>query len=82
MRSHLVHHSAVGEFAIRRGEWKLILDAPPDAATAPTAVEAGGQLYNLSRDPHERSDQYVDYPEVVSELRALLERERRQGRAF
>ena len=73
-REHLVHHSATGRFAIRRGDWKLIL-AEPNRPPGP-AGRTGARLFNLADDPGETENLYQRYPEVVAELRALLERDR------
>lgn len=77
MRSTMVHHSAAGQFAIRRGDWKLILEESPNTVSSPTLPEGVAQLYNLSNDPREQHDRRSDYPEIVKALRALLARERR-----
>jgi arylsulfatase A-like enzyme len=82
-RPFAVHHSASGKFAVRRGEW-VFIDAPSgDDNREPqwfkdergyTDHDFPGELYNLGEDIAERSNLYGDYPEVVSELSALLVR--------
>jgi arylsulfatase A-like enzyme len=78
-RRHLVHHSAAGEFAIRKGRWKLLFDSSLDARNPESVSAAGGQLFDLSADPSETNDRYANHPEVVATLKALMERELRTG---
>lgn len=73
-RSSLVHHSLDGTFAIRRGQWKLIVDNlgsggfTKPAQIAPEGDGPLGQLYNLEDDPGETTNLWKQQPEVVSEL--------------
>ena len=50
------------------------------------AVPGGptGQLYNLSNDPHEDHNLFMEYPDKVKELQALLEQIQRahKGKQF
>lgn len=86
IREAVVHHSGDGMFAIRRGEWKLILGQGSGGFSEPRPVapkpgEPEGQLYNLSKDPAEADDLYRKHPETVSRLTALLEKYQQQGRS-
>lgn len=86
IREALIHHSCFGAFSIRRGKWKLILgtkgsggwvqprDRNPDETTP-------GQLYDVSSDPCETRDLWNEHPDVVAELRALVDRYRKEGRS-
>ena len=85
LREATVHHSAQGKFAIRKGDWVLIL--------APTGDDNGkkgepawlqkhrgyashtepGELYNLAIDPSQKDNLYAAEPAKVKELAALLE---------
>ncbi|MEO7650436.1 MAG: sulfatase/phosphatase domain-containing protein, partial [Bryobacteraceae bacterium] len=82
IREAVVHHSSSGAFAIRQGEWKLILlrgsgdGAPSKAESLPP-----GQLYNLAQDVAEEKNLYNDRPEIVRRLTALLERYKTEGRS-
>ena len=83
LREATIHHSVNGTFAIRKGKWKFI-DAKgsggwslPEDQVAEGAPE--GQLYNLPTDPSEQSNLYTQHPEIVSELKALLEKYKTQG---
>jgi hypothetical protein len=40
-----------------------------------------GELFNLREDLIERRNRYADYPELVREMKALLERYKREGRS-
>ena len=84
IREATIHHSAQGLFAVRQGPWKLILGLGSGGFTAPRRVkpEPGGpqgQLYNLHDDPGEQKNLWVQRPEIVQQLTALLERYQQQG---
>jgi len=80
IRNHMIHHSISGQFAIRAGEWKFILDSKPGVASG-TGATPPGQLYNLTSDPGETKDVRKEHPEIVSRLAALLDKYRKQGRS-
>ena len=77
-REAVIHHSISGKFAIRKGEWKLVLcpgsggwSAPKDA----DAKESGWpdiQLYNMETDIREQHNMYAGHPEIVRELLETL----------
>jgi len=92
----VVHHSAAGVFAIRRGPWKYIEPMAP--ASAPARAAKGGkyakagkpvkiagvaaaQLYNLQADPGEKQNVLDSHPEVARELADLLGRYKAAGRS-
>jgi arylsulfatase A-like enzyme len=84
IRDAIVHHSVEGVFAIRQGSWKLELGLGSGGFSEPkyeTPRPGGpkGQLYNLERDPGETDNLWLDKPEVVKRLGALLEQYQRQG---
>jgi hypothetical protein len=83
VRDDMIVHSADGVFAIRQGPWKWIEGVPVDeirpGARKAHADEYHEQLYNLQDDPAETKDVCAQYPEVVKELRALLNRYRDGG---
>lgn len=86
LREATVHHSMDGMFAIRRGPWKLIEGLGSGGFSSPRREEASpggpaGQLYHLDEDPGEEHNRYLEHPELVAELAALLERYRREGRS-
>jgi arylsulfatase A-like enzyme len=73
----VVHHSMDGEFAIRRGGWKLVTCRGSGGWTLPDAkVPAdapAGQLYNMQADPAEQHNLYTQRPDLVAELQQLLD---------
>lgn len=78
VRESIVHHSVDGVFAIRKGDWKLILGLGSGGFTAPKKIEPveggpQGQLYNLKDDPSEANNLWLEKPEIVEELTKLLE---------
>jgi arylsulfatase A len=91
VRPYTLHQTTSLALAIRRGPWKYLdhrssggnnYDNPglkpfllPD-----TAPEAPGQLYNLETDPGETVNLYFKHPEIVQELKALLDKSKVQGR--
>jgi arylsulfatase A-like enzyme len=79
LRKSVVHHSASGVFAIREGDWKLVLGRGSGGFTAPVKIapqpgEPAGELYNLRQDPHEDRNLYAANPEIVARLSAQLKR--------
>jgi Arylsulfatase A and related enzymes len=83
VREDLILHSADGVFAIRKGPWKWIEGVPADEKIVKTqkarADQFHPQLYNLQDDPAETKDVSEQHPEVVAELRKLLNRYRDGG---
>jgi hypothetical protein len=83
IRPDVIVHSADGNFAIRRGQWKWIEgDYHPDTKIG--AVNARKdqfkpQLYDLSADPGETTDVAAKYPGIAKELEELLNRYRDGG---
>ena len=86
LREAIVHHSIDGRFAIRRGDWKLILWPGSGGWSFPrTQEELRGlptmQLYNLAKDPSEKDNILHEHPEEVNGLRSLLIRYIENGRS-
>ena len=86
IREATVHHSVSGMFALRQGSWKLIVGRGSGGFTAPRKIkpkpgEPAGQLYNLAADPREEKNLYQEKPEVVTRLRKLLNKYRKEGRS-
>jgi arylsulfatase A len=84
VRRDVIVHSAAGVFAIRKGDWKWIEGVPDKEANAGVITNAGveqnkPQLYNLKEDPAETKDVSEANPNIVSELKDLLERYRGGG---
>jgi arylsulfatase A len=84
IRPFTVHHSIGGKFAIRKGDWKLLLTAKERGWTVPgeevlTQGEAV-QLYNLKDDPRETKNLEKQEPAKIAELVADLGKAFRDGR--
>jgi arylsulfatase A-like enzyme len=80
----LILQSSRGYLAVRKGPWKLIPGLGSGGFTKPSRVkpEPGGpkgQLYNLAKDRAETKNLWLEKPEIVAELTAVLERERAKG---
>ena len=93
IREATVHHSASGRFAIRRGDWVLI-DGPsgddnrakgePEffkTARGYTPHDLPSELFNVREDLAQRRNRFADQPEIVRDLKALLEKYIRDGRS-
>ena len=46
-----------------------------------TAPNAPGELYDLEQDPAETTNLYFDQPQIVKELKTLLEETQARGRS-
>ncbi|MAE65168.1 MAG: arylsulfatase [Phycisphaeraceae bacterium] len=85
-RDFAIHHSAQGKFVVRRGDWVLI-DAPTGDERGETdwfkahrgylPHDLPGELYNLRDDLAERRNLHAERPDIVAELAAILQREKR-----
>ncbi|TKG92480.1 sulfatase [Puteibacter caeruleilacunae] len=83
IREATIHHSIGGTFAIRKGDWKFI-DAKGSGGWSLSEKKAGedalpGQLFNMKEDPKEQNNLYAEKPELVKELKALIEKYKSQG---
>jgi arylsulfatase A-like enzyme len=74
-RRAMITVSEDGVFAIRRGAWKWIEGVPAAKVGAkhPRAVEHRPRLVDLATDPGETGDVSAQNPQVVTELKTLLE---------
>jgi arylsulfatase A len=85
LREATVHHSINGSFSIRRGTWKLVLCPGSGGWSPPKPGHTQGlppvQLYDLENDIGETKNVQDKHPELVKELRALLEKYKREGRS-
>lgn len=87
-REATVHHSINGSFAIRKGDWKLIMCAgsggwsfprPDNKTTIDTLPKY--QLYNLKEDPSETTNVIAANREKFEELKMLLVKYITEGRS-
>jgi arylsulfatase A len=94
IRPYLLTQAFAGArtLSIRRGNWKYIDHQGSGGnnydkgelkrrALPEAAPEAPGQLYDLENDPGETTNLYLKHPELVAELKSLLEKSKREGRS-
>jgi arylsulfatase A-like enzyme len=87
VRDHLVHHSIHGKFALREGDWKLLLCPGSGGWASPRDDEAVRQglplvqLYNLRDDVGERRNRQAEQPERVRRMLARLRTLISEGRS-
>jgi len=90
IREATVHHSIAGEFAIRKGDYKLITCPGSGGWSSPNTRDDGAellnslpkvQLYNLKEDPKESKNLESVYPKKVFELATLLHKYINDGRS-
>ncbi len=88
-REATVHHSINGSFAIRKGDWKLILCPDSGGWSYPypkknqktNSTLPKFQLYNMKDDPSETKNLEATNPEIVMELKSLLLKYIDEGRS-
>lgn len=73
-RDYVILDASDGTFAIRRGKWKFIEKNPESKRSGATE----DQLYDVIQDVGETKNQMSQFPEIVKELRAILDSERKQ----
>lgn len=69
-RAPVIHHSGSGMFAIRKGDWKLVLGNGSGGRELPKgkAFVEPYQLFNLKNDLSETDDLISKFPEIAAEL--------------
>lgn len=87
VRQDVISHSFLGLFAIRKGHWKLCCGPGSGGWGKPTPTQAVKQglpmiqLYNMDKDLGEQENLHQKHPEIVKELRAMLEKQIADGRS-
>jgi hypothetical protein len=79
----VVFHSINGSFAIQQGNWKLELCSGSGGWGEPKSSDKlpPVQLYDLSKDIGERTNECASHPEIVTRLTKLLEKYVADGRS-
>lgn len=82
-RAPVIHHSAGGMFAIRRGPWKLVAGNGSGGREKPSGkpFERPYQLFNLEDDIGEQRNVIDQHPELAHQLEAELDQIREAGRS-
>lgn len=75
----VIHHSLDGMFAVRKGDWKLIMGLGSGGFSEPPRYRPGpmdpiGQLYNIRDDGREQLNHWKARPDIVEELSGILKR--------
>ena len=76
-RRALIHHSGNGVFSARVQNWKLVHESegsggwPPPRGSGPVSGSPG-QLYDLSQDPAESQNLFVERADIARELQEYL----------
>ncbi|MHC4116077.1 MAG: sulfatase family protein [Planctomycetota bacterium] len=85
VRQALVNDSFWNTYAIRKGDWKLILSQTSGGVASDKIPhdpeKPPGQLYHLGRDISESVNEYENYPEIVAALKKLLKIYQESGRS-
>jgi len=75
-RDHVFFYRGDRVFAVRKGPWKAHFTTQSGYADDRQQHDPP-LLYHLERDPREKFDKAEEHPEVIEEIRSLLERHRR-----
>ena len=87
IREATIHHSVNGRFAIRQGQWKLVLCPGSGGWSKPRAAEAreaglpDAQLFDLAADIAETNNLWDVHADVVQRLGDLLRKYIDDGRS-
>ncbi|MBI1343341.1 MAG: sulfatase-like hydrolase/transferase [Terrimonas sp.] len=78
LNNTIMSESSHGLFAVRQGDWKLIEGCGSGGFSDPVTYqpkpgEARGQLYDIRKDPAEKQNLYLDYPEKVKALTRIMD---------
>jgi hypothetical protein len=76
VRDHLIYHT--NQTALRRGSWVYM---PHDDGAKKAAKGAPPELYDLSRDPEQKTNVVAQNPRIVEEMTAMLKKVREAGRS-
>lgn len=78
----IVHHHANGSFAIRKGDYKLIIEGPlKSAEILDDSYPVSFLLYDIKNDSRENNDIMGSNPAIVKEMYEILKKYIRDGRS-
>ena len=79
-RPPVIHHSFAGMFAIRDGQWKLVLGNGSGGRERPQGKPFSKPytLFNLTDDPAERNNVAEQHPQIVARLEKACEKIREE----
>ncbi|MCG9792341.1 sulfatase family protein [Flavobacterium algicola] len=87
-REETIHHDKAGLFAIRKGDWKLVVEPVADKSDSDKKKKSKSYstsfeniLYNLKNDSKETKNVAIENPKLVEELRTLLIKQIVEGRS-
>ena len=93
VRETTIHAAEDGDLAIRKGDW-VFIDAPTGQGSKKLVEPAWfkkergyvdddlpGKLYNLAEDLPEKHNYYAEKPDIVKQLKALLDKYKSEGRS-
>ena len=81
IREATIHASSSGRFAIRKGDWKLMMHLGSGGNKYELTDSSEIQLFNLKDDLSEEYNLHKENPQIVNELKALLEKYIVEGRS-
>src|SRR5262249_38932300 len=70
----VLHWQIAKSWAVREGDWKLLLDVNDTTEQSPGTVIPGAFLANLKDDPSEKRNLAPDRPEIVARLHGMRTR--------
>jgi len=86
IREYAVISTFYGHPVIRKGKWVLAFHlgtgGQEDKEVEPVPGGPKGQLFDLESDPREENNLWLERPDIVEELTALFEADRKHGRNF
>ncbi len=68
----IVHNVTPFHGAVRVGDWKLIWNGHVGANAMKAPPEETWELFNIAKDPHEKRELNLEYPEVLARLKKQL----------
>lgn len=85
-REETIHHDKAGAFAIRKGDWKLVVEPVKPTSESGKKTKSDNAnfdyiLFNLKNDIKEKTNVASQNPEKVKELKAVLIKQILDGRS-